>query len=273
MAADEPQPHRGRVVTPPSVELFGVRFAQVSLDDTLELFQTLVAGGRSSGSTYQVATVNVDFLVNADADPSVAAILRAADVCLADGMPIVWAARLFGAGRLDRVAGSDLFPRLAAESARTGLRVHVFGARPEIAERARRQIADQHPGAAVTFDSGPMFDDPADVNDAVIDAIASADADVLCVALGNPKQELFIAAHRDRLGAPVQIGVGGSVDLFVGERRRAPRWVQRIGLEWVFRAVQEPGRLGPRYARDLRVFVPMVLRERRRRRRAATPNR
>ena len=97
------------------------------------------------------------------------------------------------------------------------------------------------------------------IDDAVLDAIAAVDADILCVALGNPKQERFIAAHRDRLQVPVMIGVGGSLDMLVGKRRRAPEWMQSLGLEWVVRAIQEPRRLGLRYAHDIRVFTPAIV--------------
>ncbi len=102
--------------------------------------------------------------------------------------------------------------------------------------------------------------DVTDVDDAVLDELAAIDADILCVALGNPKQERFIHAHRERLRTPVMIGIGGSLDMLVGDKRRAPPWAQRSGLEWVYRAAQEPGRLGKRYARDAAVFGPRLMR-------------
>lgn len=247
--------------THPVVELFGVRFAALTMDDTIELIAELAGRGRATGTTYQVATVNVDFLVNAEDDVRIGAIVRAADVCLADGMPIVWAARLFRTPLPERVAGSDLLPRLASESAGRRLRIHVFGAADEVAERARKLVAERYPDALMTFEAGPRLADPTVVPDSVLDTLAATRADVLCVALGNPKQERFIAAHRARLGIPVLIGIGGSVDMLVGQRSRAPQWVQRVGLEWVYRAAQEPARLGPRYVRDIRVFVPMLWRE------------
>jgi N-acetylglucosaminyldiphosphoundecaprenol N-acetyl-beta-D-mannosaminyltransferase len=102
--------------------------------------------------------------------------------------------------------------------------------------------------------------DVTEVDDDVLEEIAAHDPDILCVALGNPKQERFIAAHRDRLGIPVMMGIGGSLDMLVGDRKRAPRWAQRVGAEWIFRAAQEPGRLGKRYAKDAVVFAPRVAR-------------
>jgi N-acetylglucosaminyldiphosphoundecaprenol N-acetyl-beta-D-mannosaminyltransferase len=248
-----------------------MQFARLTMDGTLDRIGELVAAGRAGGSTYQLATVNVDFLVNAEADPELAGILRNADLCMPDGMPIVWASRLFGTRLPERVSGSDLVPLLAAQSAARGWRVHVFGSSPDVAARARTLIRERYPGAAVSIDPGPQLADPAVVDDAVLDGIAATRADILCVALGSPKQERFIAAHRHRLGIPVLVGVGGSFDMLVGERKRAPEWVQRVGLEWVYRTLQEPARLGPRYARDIRVFVPMLWREWRARRAAEAP--
>ena len=97
-----------------------------------------------------------------------------------------------------------------------------------------------------------MLRDVTEVDDDDIDRIRDFDPDILCVAFGNPKQERFIAAHRDRLRCPVMIGIGGSLDLLVGDKRRAPAWAQHGGAEWVYRALQEPGRLGRRYLHDAR---------------------
>ncbi len=145
-----------------------------------------------------------------------------------------------------------------ARSAQTGMRIHFYGSAPGIAEQAAAMLLARSPGALVTADSGGMIADPDAPPTEVIEAIAAVDPDVLCVALGNPKQERFIAATRDGLRTPVMIGVGGTLDLLVGKRRRAPRLVQQIGMEWVFRAAQEPGRLGRRYAKDLVVLGPTL---------------
>lgn len=253
---------------PPAL-LFGVPIADVTMDETVDLIDRFIAIGRRDRRTFQVATPNVDFLVKAQEQPAVHRILRRGDLCIADGAPIVWASRMLGVPVRERVAGSDLVPRLVERSEVTGAKVHVFGSSPDVAERALAMMSDLHPTARFTFDPGPAIVDPDDVNAEVLDGICDIDPDILCVALGNPKQERFIARHRDRLGVPVMIGVGGSLDMLTGERRRAPEWMQRAGLEWVFRAAQEPGRLGPRYAHDLRVFGPRLARELR----AARPRR
>ena len=155
-------------------------------------------------------------------------------------MPVVWGASLLGMPIQERVAGADLVPRLVEVSQSTGWRIHVFGSSSSVADRATALFAAPYPNAAVSIDPGPRIPDPSSVDDRVLDDIAAVDADILCVAFGNPKQERFIEAHRDRLRVPVMIGVGGSLDMLVGERKRAPRWMQRTGTEWIARMVQEP---------------------------------
>ena len=241
---------------PSTRSLLGVSIAHVTMEETLEIVDAMVREGRQHGTTSQVATVNVDFLVNALEDDQLAGILGSADLCLADGMPIVWGLAGLRTPIPQRVAGSDLVPLLFERSVATGWRIHVLGSSVDVAVRAARLVAERYPTARVTFDPGPHITDPESVDEGLIDGIRSRDPDILCVALGNPKQERFIAANRERLGTPVQIGIGGSLDMLVGERKRAPWWMQRMGLEWVARAVQEPRRLGRRYVHDICVFIP-----------------
>jgi N-acetylglucosaminyldiphosphoundecaprenol N-acetyl-beta-D-mannosaminyltransferase len=226
---------------------------------TLDRLDELVQLGRKHGRTHQVATVNVDFLVNALRDPHVHALLQRADLNLADGMPVVWASRLLGTPLPERVAGSDLMSHLAKASATRGWRIHLFGAGAGVADAARSAMLTLHPGATITADSGPTSVDTDDVDQKVAASIRAVDPDVLCVALGNPKQERFIATYREAIACPVMIGVGGSLDMMVGVRRRAPEWMQRSGTEWIYRAAQEPSRLGRRYLHDIRVFGPALV--------------
>jgi N-acetylglucosaminyldiphosphoundecaprenol N-acetyl-beta-D-mannosaminyltransferase len=245
--------------TPAPGLLFGIPIDDLTMADTLAEIGRLVEIGRATGRTHQVVTVNVDFVVNALADPEVHGILQAADLAMADGMPVVVAVRRSGTPIRERVAGADLVPELAAWSAATGRSVHLFGSRDGVAERAAELLREQHPGTRLTAESGPMLRDVANAPNEVIESIRSVDADVVCIAFGNPKQERFIRYHGGAIGAPVMIGIGGSLDMLVGGKRRAPEWVQRSGLEFVWRAAQEPGRLGRRYAHDARVFGPRAV--------------
>jgi N-acetylglucosaminyldiphosphoundecaprenol N-acetyl-beta-D-mannosaminyltransferase len=239
--------------------LFGVPIDDLTMDETVDAIGELVDDGRRHGRSHQVATVNVDFLVNALDDPEVHTLLQDAALNIADGAPVVWGSRLSGFPLCERVAGADLVPRLVAESAGRGWRIHLFGSAPGVAERAVELFRSSHPHAKVSGASGSLVSPGGAVPDPVLDELASVDADILCVALGNPKQERFIAAHRDRLQVPVMMGIGGTLDLLVGDKQRAPGWAQDFGIEWVFRAAQEPGRLGRRYVRDALVFGPRLL--------------
>jgi N-acetylglucosaminyldiphosphoundecaprenol N-acetyl-beta-D-mannosaminyltransferase len=245
-------------VTVPAL-LFGVPIDDLTMGETIDVIERLVIDGRRFGRTHQIATVNVDFLVNALTDPSVLKLLQDADVCIPDGMPIVWAAGAVHMPLRERVAGADLVPALAERSAQHSWRIHLFGSAEGTAEQAAELLRSRYPGALVSGVSGPFMRDITAVEPDVLDEIRAADADILCVALGNPKQERFISLYGAQLGVPVMIGVGGTLDFLIGGRRRAPEWIQRIGLEWLVRTIQEPGRLGKRYAHDARVFFPQLL--------------
>ncbi|MGZ4674890.1 MAG: WecB/TagA/CpsF family glycosyltransferase [Ilumatobacteraceae bacterium] len=244
---------------PPAL-LFGVPIDDLTMHETIVAVGDLVESGRRQDRTHQIATVNVDFLVNALADDAVRQLLQHADVCLADGAPVVWGARAAHMALSERIAGADLVPALAERALEAGWRIHLFGSAPGTAERAAELLIERYPGAHVTGDSGPFIEDVSQIDEGLLASLAAADPDILCVALGNPKQEKFIQTYRERLRAPVMIGIGGTLDFIVGGRRRAPQWVQRVGLEWVVRAAQEPGRLGKRYAHDALVFFPHLAR-------------
>ena len=242
----------------PAALVAGVPVDDVTTAETVELVDAFVAEGRATGRTFQIATINVDFVVNALADHEVLGVLQRAELCVPDGMPILWHARLAGTPLRERVPGADLVPLIVESSRSSGSRVLLFGSSPGVAESAARHLAVQFPGASVSGLSGPYLNDAREIDDEWIEQIVSLRPDIICVALGNPKQERFIDEFRSRLGASVLIGVGGTLDFIVGGRRRAPKLAQRLGLEWVFRAAQEPGRLGRRYFHDAVAFGPYL---------------
>jgi N-acetylglucosaminyldiphosphoundecaprenol N-acetyl-beta-D-mannosaminyltransferase len=241
-----------------SADILGVRVDDVTMQDAIERIAGFIEAGRATGATHQVATVNVDFVVNAVHDPALRRLLTGTDLSIPDGMPIVWGARACGTPLRERVSGADLVPALAERAAVAGWRLYFFGSAPGIAEAARQILHERVPGASISADSGGRFARIEDTDPIALERIRAARPDILCVALGNPKQEWWIEHFRKELGVPVLIGVGGTFDLLTGDKRRAPSWMQRFGLEWVFRAAQEPRRLVRRYARDLFVFLPRM---------------
>jgi N-acetylglucosaminyldiphosphoundecaprenol N-acetyl-beta-D-mannosaminyltransferase len=211
-----------------------------------------------SGGTHQVATANLDFWLNSIKNPHLHRILASCSLVLPDGMPLVWVSRLFGKALPERVTGVDLVPQLADLSARKGYRIFLLGGKPGVANRTADVLERDHPGVNIVGTYSPFHEELAQMDHAeIIHRIRAAKPDILLVAFGNPKQEKWIWMHRKRLGVPVSMGVGGTFDILVGDMKRAPRWIQQCGLEWLMRLAQEPVRLAPRYFRD---FVGLMQR-------------
>lgn len=244
---------------PARVDILGVPVDSVTMSEAIDAIGVLVETGRRDRVTHQVATVNVDFVVNAVRDPRLRDLMQRTDLSVADGMPIVWGARLCGTPFEERVTGADLIPLLARTAAARGWSMYLFGASPAIVAEATDRLRAEAPGLTINGDSGGIFREVADTSPEALERIRGARPDIVCVALGNPKQEWWIDHFRATLGVPVMIGIGGTLDLLVGDKQRAPAWMQRAGLEWIYRAAQEPGRLVKRYALDLYVFVPRMV--------------
>lgn len=243
-----------------STVILGVPVDDVTMGEAADEIAALIRDGRASGRWHQVTTVNLDFVTNAVRDPDLMGVLQGAALNVPDGMPMLWMARRLGTPLRERVAGVELVDVLAARSALDGTSIHLFGGGPGIAAEAARRLTERSPGATITH--GPddaRVSASGESDPAVIAAIRDLRPDIACVALGNPKQERWIARYGPELGASVLIGVGGTLDFVVGWRRRASPRIQRLGLEWVARAAQEPARLGPRYARDVAVCGPRML--------------
>jgi len=230
------------------VAVLGLPLDCLSTDGAVEALERLI----HSGGTHQVPTVNLDIWLNAQNDAHLHRIIAGCSLVLADGMPLVWASGLLGHSLPERVTGVDLVPKLAELSARKGYGIFLLGGREGVAERAARQLQREYPGARIVGTYAPPEQSLTRIDHTeILKRVHAAKPDILLVAFGNPKQEKWIWMHRKRLGVPVSMGVGGSFDILVGDMRRAPRWVQRCGFEWLMRCVQEPSRLAPRYLRDL----------------------
>jgi exopolysaccharide biosynthesis WecB/TagA/CpsF family protein len=224
----------------------------------------------------QICTVNLDFVVNARRNKAVRTVLSQSEMNLADGSPVLWLGRLTRQHLPERVAGADFVPRLAAAATGSGATVFFLGGEGGAAAAAAATLQARHPGLGVAGTYEPPRAALADMDDAeIMRRLDETKPDILFVAFGHPKQDLWIAAHRDRLPVSVAIGVGCTFDLIAGHRRRAPAWMQRVGLEWLFRVAHEPARLAKRYAIDgywlLAILVPLSLQQRVAARRVPSP--
>ncbi|MFL5582816.1 MAG: WecB/TagA/CpsF family glycosyltransferase [Gemmatimonadaceae bacterium] len=227
------------------------------LRGALEVIAELVALGRGG----IVVTPNVDHVVRLERDAAFRDVYARADLVLADGAPILWAARLLGTRLPEKVSGSDLVLPLMQAAAERGWRVYLLGGAPGVADAAAELLRRQHRVNVVGVDSPTVTTEGDDAGERAIAArIRAARPDVVLVALGAPKQERLSARLRGAVAPAVLVGVGVSLSFLTGHVRRAPRWVSRLGLEWLHRLLQEPRRLWRRYLVEDPAFVGVVLR-------------
>ncbi|HYV64667.1 MAG TPA: WecB/TagA/CpsF family glycosyltransferase [Myxococcales bacterium] len=226
----------------------------VTFAEALDLIESLARSGRVAS----VFTPNVDHLVRAERSEDFRRAHEEASLSLADGQPVVWASRLLGTPLPEKISGSDLLDPLLDRIARAKMRVFLLGGSPGVGEKAAAALRQR--GVEVAgLDSRPV-DLAAPPDDDLLGRLRDARPNVVLVAFGAPKQEIWIHRHRDRLPSAVYIGVGGSLDFLAGQIPRAPRWMSRAGLEWLFRLSREPRRLARRYLVDDVGFLGILIR-------------
>ncbi|MEA2254502.1 MAG: N-acetylglucosaminyldiphosphoundecaprenol N-acetyl-beta-D-mannosaminyltransferase [Solirubrobacteraceae bacterium] len=271
--APRPQtsPHAPEPLTPvassfATVPVLGMPLTAIDYDGTMEWMDAAVAA-RHRGSIC-VATVHV--VVRSQDDPELRAAMLASSLIVPDGQPLVWAMNaLGGAGLGDRVYGPELMDRYCARTAGTGVRHYLYGGR---SQGALADLADvlrrRHPGLQIVGGHRPAYRDATPEEDeAIAQEINASGADVVWVGTGQPRQEKWMHRLRERLDAPVLIGVGAAFDFHAGLIPQAPSWMQRAGMEWAFRLAQEPRRLWRRYAHYNPRFVAGFARQYARQRR------
>jgi N-acetylglucosaminyldiphosphoundecaprenol N-acetyl-beta-D-mannosaminyltransferase len=245
-----------------SLNLLGVRVDPVSMDEAVERVRTRLRAG-PPGS---VVTLNAVMLGRAAGDERFRRVVNSAALVTPDGVGTMLAARILGVRIPERVPGVDLTDRLCEVCARDGYRVFLFGAEPGVAEDASRRLTARYPGLVIagTRHGYGDLDDPA-----VVAGINESGPDLLVVALGSPQQEFWLDRWLGRTGARAGIGVGGTLDVFAGRSRRAPRWMRELGIEWLYRILREPRRW--RTAYSLPGVLARALAERIRRRGQSHP--
>ncbi|MBQ4403443.1 MAG: WecB/TagA/CpsF family glycosyltransferase [Selenomonadaceae bacterium] len=220
------------------VEILGVKVDAVTMTQAVGRVADLIAKKNSS----LVATANAEMLLNATHDAELKKILNAANLVVPDGAGTVWAARHLGKHMPERVAGFDLVQELMKLAPARAWKFFLFGAAPGIADKAKLKAEELYPGIKIVGTRNGYFK-PADEPE-IISQIKNSRADILLAALGVPKQEKWLFKYKDELKIPVSIGVGGTFDVMAGVVKRAPLWMQKARLEWLFRAMLQPSRAG-----------------------------
>jgi N-acetylglucosaminyldiphosphoundecaprenol N-acetyl-beta-D-mannosaminyltransferase len=219
-----------------SVVLLGVWIDNINYDQAL----AIIAGFVENGEPHQVVTVNPEFIVAAQSDEDFRRILNTSSLALPDGIGLLWAARFLGHPLQERVTGTDTVQRVAALAAQKGYSLFLLGAAPGVAVETAATLCEMYLGLRIagTHAGSPTPEE----EDEIVHLIQRAKPDILFVAYGAPQQDKWIARNLERLGVPVAMGVGGAFDFISGRARRAPRWVQRVGLEWLHRLLHQPWR-------------------------------
>jgi len=240
------------------VEILGIKINNLSMQKAVEEIEKFI---KEKSSKY-IVTPNLDHLVKLQKDSEFKKIYNEAHLVLCDGLPIVWISRILGMPLKERVAGSDLFIELCKVSAQKGYKLFFLGGRENASVKASEVLRRKYPGIRIVGIYSPPFgfEKNKEENEKIIKMIKEAKPDILFVGLGAPKQEKWIYAHYRELGVPVSIGIGASFEFAAGIIKRAPKFLQKIGLEWFWRILTEPKRLWRRYlVDDMRFLVKIIL--------------
>lgn len=218
------------------IEILGVRFDNVTMEQAVENAAAMI----SEGGFHYAVTPNAEFVQRAEQDEEFRTALNGADLVLPDGIGVVYAAKILGRPLQGRVPGCDFAAQLCAWMAKNGKKLFLLGAKPGVAEQAAQNLRAAHPGLVVCGTHDGYFKEDAPV----AQAIRAAGADVVFVCLGAPKQEYWMIQNGEAAGAALMIGLGGSLDVFAGTVKRAPEVWQKLGLEWLYRLLKQPSRIG-----------------------------
>ncbi|MFO0916469.1 MAG: WecB/TagA/CpsF family glycosyltransferase [Pirellulales bacterium] len=232
---------------PEQVDVWGVPFSRLNLAEVLHQIDHLI---RRRQPSYFI-TANVNYAMLTASHRELHAVNRRAAFVVCDGMPIVWWSKLMGRALPERVAGSELIYAISKWASIKGYRIFFLGGAPGVARAAADKLTQRYPELQVAGVATPPFRPLAPPEEAaLVDEIRAARPDILFAALGQPKGEIWVARMANQLGVPVSVQLGASFDFVAGGVPRAPLWLQRLGLEWLFRLAQEPQRLSGRYARN-----------------------
>lgn len=241
------------------VNIGGITVDNVSMAETLAAIERFIAAGRPC----YITNPNVDIVIKYNRDAEFKRYYDEGALCVADGVPILWAAKFLGHPLKEKVSGSDLVPRVCELAARRGFKLFFLGGRPGAADAAKAKLLETLNDIKVAGTYAPPFGFEKDEAELakISRMIKDAKPDILFVGLGAPKQERWIKEYHQKLGVPVSMGVGVTFEFIAGIVKRAPKWMQSAGLEWFWRLCMEPGRLWKRYLIDDTQFFGIIFKQ------------
>ncbi len=237
------------------IDILGCPVDNLTIEETVARINEFINDGRP----HQHVVVNVDKIVKVHRNPRLLDIVNRCDLINADGMPVVWASRLLGRPLKGRVAGIDLFMKLLERSEEHGWRVFFLGARQPVVTQVVKTVSETYPSLKIAgFRNGYW---QSEQEESVVEEIKKANPDILFVAISSPKKEEFLGTYLTYMDVPFAMGVGGAFDVMAGLTNRAPVWMQKSGLEWFYRFLQEPKRLFRRYFVDDMYFFWLLTKQ------------
>ncbi len=235
------------------MQFMNTEIDNLTMDEALQTINELILEDRNAF----VVTPNVDHIIQLERGGELAEAYKQADLILTDGKPLIWISKWYGTAIREKISGSDLFPRLCELAVEKSYKMFFLGAAEGIAAKAAEKLKEKNPGLQVvgTYSPPKGFENDEEEMKKIFRMIKEASPHILIVALGCPKQELFIFHNRKELGVPISLGLGASIDFEAGNIKRAPRWMADHGLEWLYRITQDPKRLAKRYlVDDMKIF-------------------
>ncbi len=218
------------------INIMGVPVDMVNYEEAMDRFRNFV----EKDGVSLIVTPNSEIVVNAGKNEALMDAIKQAEMVIPDGVGLVYASKILGHPLQERVTGIDFLGRALGYLAETGKTAYLFGSKPGIADKAAARMEEAYPGLKIAGTHHGYFKE--EEEEEILREINEAAPDLLCVALGSPKQELFVLKYKDRLKAKAAIGIGGSLDVWSGDLKRAPEFYRKHGLEWLYRFIQEPSR-------------------------------
>ena len=235
------------------MQFMNTEIDNITMEEALKAIEKLIGQNKNA----YVVTPNVDHIVKLETDAEFQQVYKNADLILVDGKPLLWFAKWYKTPIVEKISGSDLFPKVCEMAAKKKYTMFFLGAAEGVAAKAAENLKRKYSGLQVVGTYSPPlgFEKSQDEVTKIIRVVNEAAPDILIVGLGAPKQEKFVFKYREKLQVPISLGLGASIDFEAGNVNRAPKWMSNVGLEWLYRLIKEPRRMFKRYiVDDMKIF-------------------